>query len=185
MKSKILLSLIAGASIVTSPCFAGDASRIYTWMKGLEGEWKLSPPEKQEGKATQHELVAPFVGTGAVGMNFKLIGKASTVQEQLLPGTAKEMVTMYHCKDVSCSQVKATHYCVKQNQPEMIADASSTEDMLVFACDMSTDLCQSDQDHVHKITHELSGGGNHLKTTYTSWKDGQYLKDSVYHFDRQ
>ena len=154
-------------------------------MKGLEGEWVLTSADKQEGKATKHKLVAPLVGTDAVGMSFKLVGKGSTVQENLLPGTKKEMVSMYHCKDASCSQVKATHYCVKQNQPEMVADLSSTTNSLSYNCDMSTELCQSGQDHVHKIKHELSDGDNHLKTTYTSWKDGKYLKDSVYHFDRK
>lgn len=183
MKEKIL-ALIAAATILSTPCYADDAKQIYKSMKGLKGEWALSSADKQEGKATKHKLVAPLVGTDAVGMSFKLIGKGSTVQENLLPDTKKEMVSMYHCKDASCSQVKATHYCVKQNQPEMLADASSTANMLIYNCDMTTELCQSKQNHVHKITHELSDGGKHLKTTYTSWKDGKYLKDSVYHFDR-
>jgi hypothetical protein len=154
-------------------------------MKMLEGDWVLSSADQQEGKTTQNALVAPLVGTDEVGMNFKLIGRGSTVQENLLPGTAKEMVSMYHCKDASCSQVKATHYCVKQNQPEMLADPSSTANLLVYNCDMNTPLCQSGQDHVHKITHELSDGGKHLKTTYTSWKGGEYSKDSIYHFDHK
>ena len=182
---EIILSLVAVATFLSAPCYANDSRQIYQSMKGLDGEWVLSQASKQEGKATKHELVAPLVGTDAIGMSFKLIGKGSTVQENLLPGTKKEMVSMYHCKDASCTQVKATHYCVKQNQPEMVADLSSTANMLVYDCDMSTELCQSGQDHVHKITHELSDDGNHLKTTYTSWKDGKYLKDSVYHFDRK
>ena len=118
-------------------------------------------------------------------MSFKLVGKGSTVQENLLPGIGKEMVTMYHSKDTKCSQVKATHYCVKQNQPEMLADPASTSTRLVYNCDMSTELCQSSLNHAHRITHELSNDGNHLKTTYTSYNDGKYLKDSIYHFDRK
>ena len=185
MKEKVFVSVVAVIAMLISPCYAGDARDQYNWMKGLEGEWVLSPADKQEGKATKHKLVAPLVGTDAVGMSFKLIGKGSTVQENLLPGTKKEMVTMYHCRDASCSQVKATHYCVKQNQPEMLVDQSSAGNKLVYNCDMSTELCQSGQDHVHTITHELSSDGKHLKTTYTSWSGGKYLKDSVYHFDRE
>ena len=184
MKNAIF-SLVVMSIFLSMPCHADNAKQIYTSMKGLEGEWVLSPADKQEGKATKHKLVAPLVGTDAVGMSFKLVGKGSTVQENLLPGTKKEMVSMYHCKDASCSQVKATHYCVKQNQPEMLADLSSTKNLLSYDCDMSTELCQSAQNHVHKIKHELSDGGKHLKTTYTSWNDGKYLKDSVYHFDRK
>jgi hypothetical protein len=182
---KIIMIIIVSATFSVTACYADDARQIYQAMKGLEGDWVLSPADAQEGKSTKHALVAPLVGTDEIGMSFKLIGRGSTVQESLLPGTQKEMVSMYHCKDASCSQVKATHYCVKQNQPEMLADFSSTANRLVYKCDMSTQLCQSGQDHVHKITHELSGGGTHLKTTYTSWKDGEYLKDSVYHFDHK
>ena len=165
---------------------ATDSARPqYQAMTELQGEWSLSPIKQQEGKATQHKLVAPLLGTDTTAMSFKLIGKGSTVQENLLPETGKEMVTMYHCNDTACSQVKATHYCVKQNQPEMLVDPASTSTRLVYNCDMSTDLCQSKQNHVHKITHELSNSGKHLKTTYTSYNNGTYLKDSIYHFDRK
>jgi len=183
--NKVILTLVSASFFLNMPCFANDGKQIYGSMKTLEGEWVLSSTDKQEGKATKHKLVAPLVGTDAVGMSFKLVGKGSTVQEILLPETKKEMVSMYHCNDPSCSMVKATHYCVKQNQPEMVADLSSTKEVLAYDCDMSTELCQSGRDHIHKIKHELTSGGNHLKTTYTSWKDGRYLKDSIYHFDRK
>ena len=131
-----------------------NARPQYQSMTTLQGEWGLSPAGQQQGKATQHKLVTPLIGTDTTAISFKLIGKGSTVQENLLPATKKEMVTMYHCGDMECSQLKATHYCIKQN-------------------------------HVHKITHELSENGNHLKTTYTSYNNGAYLKDSIYHFDRK
>jgi len=74
MKAGIFATIAVSAMLI-SPCYADDARPHYNWMKGLEGEWVLSPADKQEGK--------------------------------------------------------------------------------------------------------------HLATTYTSWKDGKYLKDSVYHFDRK
>ncbi len=184
MKKAIFL-LLTSVAITSAASYASDAQQIYTSTKALEGDWILSTADNQQGKATEHKIVAPLVGTDTVAMNFKLVGKGSTVQESLLPGTKKEMVSMYHCADASCSQVKATHYCVKQNQPEMLADPISTSEKLIYNCDMSTELCQSGQNHIHKITHETSDSGNHLKTTYTSWKDSKYLKDSIYHFDRK
>ncbi len=182
---KIILTVAVLASLMSAFCYADDARQIYQSMKVLEGDWVLSPAAEQEGKATRHALVSPLIGTDEIGISFKLIGRGSTLQENLLPATKKEMVSMYHCKDASCTQVKATHYCVKQNQPEMLADLSSSADRLVYNCDMNTELCQSKQDHVHQITHELSEVGTHLRTTYTSWKDGEYLKDSIYHFDHK
>lgn len=179
----IILFILAGASFITHA--TDSAIQQYTSMTTLQGEWILSAAEQQQGKATQHKFVKPLIGTDTTAMSFKLIGKGSTVQENLLPATRKEMVTMYHCKDADCSQVKATHYCVKQNQPEMLVDLSSTNTKLIYNCDMNTELCQSKQNYVHNITHELSNSENHLKTTYTSFNNGTYLKDSIYHFDRK
>jgi len=184
MREKILLIMAAVVFSVTS--YADDTEEIYASMKKFEGKWVLSPADKQEGKAAKHKVVAPLVGTDKTGMHFRIIGRGSTVQEILLPDTKKEMVTMYHCSNSFCENIKATHYCVKQNQPELLADEdASTSTTLVYNCNMETELCQSDENHIHKITHELSNGGKHLKTTYTSWKDGEYYDDIIYVFDRK
>jgi hypothetical protein len=187
MKSSICL-FAAGLLISTAPLSAGNdqaARDQYNWLKQLQGDWVLAPADQQEGKATQHKLVAPLLGTETVAMRYRIIGKGSTIQENLLPGNEKEMATMYHCNNASCSRVKAKHYCVKQNQPELIAEPSGSPNMLVLNCDMDTGLCQSNDNHIHKITKNLSADGNHLKVTYTSFARGKYAKDSVYHFDRK
>lgn len=178
----IVCSIFIGLSSVAAE---DNASAVYKWMQQLEGDWILSPAAMQEGKATNHSVVAPMIGSDRVAMNFRVIGAGSTVQERLLPGTAKEMVTMYHCGDTGCSQVKATHYCVKQNQPQMVAAQEIKDDVATFNCDMTTTLCQSTDDHVHTITHEVSANGKHLKTIYSSFKNGEHTKDSVYHFDKK
>jgi hypothetical protein len=172
--------------IIWSSVVAEDgALAVYKWMQQLEGDWVLSPAAIQEGGATKHNVVAPMVGSDQVGMSFRVIGAGSTVQESLLPGTSREMVTMYHCQDTGCSQLQATHYCVKQNQPQMVAAKKTNDNGVIFNCDMSTSLCQSWDDHVHMISHELSQDGRHLKTTYSSFMNGEHTKDSVYHFDKK
>ena len=110
-----------------------------------------------------------------------------TVQENLLPGTGKEMATMYHCNDFDdCSIVQAKHYCAKQNQPELKLDAvNSSTKSVKMSCDMTTELCNSSEGHVHNITHELSENKNQLKTTYTIFNDGKFQKNSIYHFVRK
>ena len=118
-------------------------------------------------------------------MRFSLIGRKSTVQEDLLPGTERQMVTMYHCRDSSCSAVKATHYCAKQNQPEFLASSASSPRELIFECDMSTDLCQSWDAHIHRITHSLSEDGKHLRSVYANYLNGEHTRDTVFHFDRK
>lgn len=162
-----------------------DARQVYEWMQQLEGDWSLSPAAVQEGKSTEHPATAPLVGTDAVAIRFTLIGRGSTLQEDLLSGTERQMVTMYHCRDSACSAVKATHYCAKRNQPEFLASAESTAEKLVFDCDMSTELCQSRDAHIHRITHELSDHGRHLKTTYSGFLNGEAAGDTIFHFDRR
>ncbi|MBU0720665.1 hypothetical protein KJ877_04940 [bacterium] len=189
MLKKITFYYLASVLLV-STIHAGeaDAFDLYDWMESLNGEWTLSPAEKQTGTDSyKHKAVLPLVGTDATGIAFKSIGRNSTIQEDLLPNTAKQMVTMYHCKDLECEQIKATHYCVKMNQPEFIANlAASTKNRIVFDCDMSTELCLSDEDHVHQIIHEISDKGTHLKTSYLSWENQKPKENSsIYHFDKK
>ena len=187
MKSNICLYGVC-LLIFTAAVSAGNeqtARTQFDWLKQLNGDWVLAPADQQEGKATQHKLVAPLVGTDTVAMRYRIIGKGSTIQENLLPGNGKEMATMYHCNDASCSEVEAKHYCVKQNQPELVAKRSTSPNTLVLSCDMDTGLCQSNDNHIHIITKELSTDGNHLKVTYTSFAKGEYAKDSIYRFDRK
>jgi len=156
----------------------------------LGGEWKLSPAEKQidTTDAYKHKYVLPLVGTESTAVAYKLIGYGSTLQEDLLPNTKKQMVTMYHCDDyIDCTQVLATHYCTKMNQPQFIMDLkNSTKEKLIFNCDMKTKLCNSSEDHIHKIILEFSNNGKHLKSSYLGWTDQKpNKKNSIYHFDKK
>ena len=183
-------SLFFSVCLAVLPVYAepADPFDLYDWIADLEGEWVLSPGERQSGtESWRHPDVLPLVGTNAVGISFKRIGRDSTVQEDLLPDTPKRMVTMYHCKDLECTTLKATHYCIKLNQPEFVANLEeSTPTRIVFECDMNNDVCRSDEDHVHRIIHEISEEGTHLKSSYLSLKDKRPVPDStIYHFDRK
>jgi len=185
---KITLSLLSTFLLSNSLHAEPEAFDIYDWMDALRGEWVLSPAEKQLGtESYKHKALVGILGTSKPGMVFKSIGNNSTVQEDLLPNTDKQMVTMYHCKDIECNMLKATHYCTKQNQPEFIANLKvSTPTRIVFDCDMDTEICQSDEDHVHTIIHEITENGEHLKSSYLSWADKKPKKiSSIYHFDRK
>lgn len=179
---------IAGLSLVLNTAWADTgALNHYKTLTLLSGDWVLSPAGEQEGGATKKGPAAKLVDTDMTAMSFKVVGKGSAVQENLLPGTGKEMVSMYHCDDFNnCSQVQAKHYCAKQNQPELLLDAERSDDnLIVMTCDMDTALCKSGEGHVHAIKHEISRNNTHLKTTYTVFNNGKYEKDSIYHFDRK
>ena len=191
MVKKSVATVLAALTFVSGSPAAEDIDGwdLFDWMTdALKGEWVLSPADKQLGTDSyKHPALVPLVGTGKTGMAYKLIGRETTIQEDLLPGTAKQMVTMYHCKDIACTTLKATHYCTKQNQPEFIAKLeASTPERFVFDCDMGTELCQSDEDHVHQIILELSDGGEHLKASYLAWENKKPKEvSSIYHFDRR
>jgi hypothetical protein len=191
MFKKFTLPLLSSLALLTS---VHAAENITAWDlfdlmdTSLRGEWKLSPAEMQVGtESYKHKAILPLMGTNATAMAFKLIGGDVTIQEDLLPNTSKQMVTMYHCKDIECTNLKATHYCSKQNQPEFLANLhESTKNKIIFDCDMSTELCQSDEDHVHQIIHEISDDGEHLKSSYLAWKDKKPVSNSsIYYFDRK
>jgi len=193
MIKKMTLKLLLAVSLLTSAHAAGpkDGWELFDMMtETLKGEWKLSSAEKQKGaESYKHPAVLPLAGTDKTGMAYRLIGRDTTLQEDLLTDTDKEMVTMYHCKDIACTTLKATHYCAKQNQPEFIADLKkSSKTRFVFDCDMSTELCNSKENHVHKIVLTLSEEGKHLKASYLSWAGGEPIGrggSSIYHFDRK
>jgi hypothetical protein len=159
----------------------------YKTLSLLEGDWILSPASEQEGGATKKGPAKKLIGTNETAISFKVVGKGSAIQENILPGTGKEMVTMYHCDNFkACSQIQAKHYCAKQNQPELVLDtANATSNTISMVCDMNTSLCNSVEGHVHMIKHELSSDNNYLKTTYTIYTDSKQDKSSIYHFVRK
>ena len=68
----------------------------------------------------------------------------------------------------------------------MLNTKETTKDKFVFDCNMKTELCNSDEDHVHKLIHEVSNNGKHLKSSYLGWKNQKLNeKNSIYHFDKK
>ncbi|BAF71869.1 hypothetical protein [Sulfurovum sp. NBC37-1] len=188
-KTLLCLSLL---TVLSSSATATDmeAGDVFEYLKSaLHGEWKLSPKEKQTNTtAYKNKYVLPLVGTDKTAVAYKFIGFGSTLQEDLLPNTEKQMVTMYHCDDnIDCTQVLATHYCTKMNQPQFILDLNkTTKEKVIFNCNMKTKLCNSNEDHVHQIILEFSNGGKHLKSSYLGWTDQKpNKKNSIYHFDKK
>lgn len=156
----------------------------------MEGEWKMSPDEKQIGTTGAHKskLIKDLRGTDKTAVSYDVIGKGTTLQENLYTGTLKEMVTMYHCdRRTTCETLLAEHFCAKRNQPRFILNAKETsKDRIVFDCDMSTSLCNSDEDHIHRLMVEASENDTHMKLSYLGMRDQKWRKKStITHFDKK
>jgi len=192
---KLLLTFFIFGILYTSNLVANDdeetkASLVYDQMiEILDGEWSLSVESRQVGTSSyKNPAISFLVGSDAPAISYKSIGKGATLQEDLLPNTKKQMVTMYFCNAFyDCTQLRATHYCAKQNNPEFILnEKETTTNKIVFDCNMKTPLCNSDEDHVHKIIHELSNNNTHLKSSYLGWTNQMpNKKNSIYHFDKK
>ena len=188
---KAIFTLSLMGLLSSSLASEANPEKVYEQMVSiLKGEWSLSSAGKQIGTTGAHKnkAIAHLVGTKDTAIAYHTIGRGSTLQEDLLTNTAKEMVTMYHCDSFAeCTELRATHYCAKQNQPEFILNTKeTTKNRIVFDCNMKTELCNSDEDHVHTIIHELSNNGNHLKSSYLGWSEQKpNKKNSIYHFGRK
>ena len=188
---KLLYGIAAFTLLGTTAQAELQPKEAFVHMKKvLKGEWKLSPASKQKGTTGAHEnpVVKRMLGKDKVGVAYTPIGAGSSFKEDLLPNTPRWMITMYHCDDVrECTDLLATHYCVKQNQPRFIFNKEeSTKNKLIFDCDTdNSEVCDSDDSHVHHIILELSDGYKHLKSSYLVYKNGEmYDKHTIYHFDK-
>ncbi len=189
---KKLLFTLASITLISTSTMAKDMEPIdiYEHMRTvLSGEWVLSSEDKQLGTTSyKNKYVLPIVGTDVTALAYKDIGFGSTFQEDLLPNSKKQMVTMYHCDDyVDCTQLQATHYCTKMNQPQFILDLNnSSKEKIIFDCNTETTLCKSGEDHIHQIILEFSNAGKHLKSSYLGQtKQKPNKKNSIYHFDKK
>jgi len=173
-----VLAAAAGAA-ESSP-----ASAQFAWLRSLEGDWVLTA--EQQGEAARHPVIAPLVGSGKVALSYRLVGSQTTLQENIFPGTPREMATMYHCAGKDCGQLVADHYCSLKNQPVLRAEPAPAAGMLSFRCDPSVAACASADAHLHQLTIErVEGRPDRLKTTFALQKNGQPGESLVFQFERR
>lgn len=179
MSKKIILSALF-AFFLGSTASAATSAEVYKWIGALDGNWKMSKTVPSQGSCAFEDP-----NEVDIGIAFKYIARETTIQEELLPDTERKMVTMYHCNDIACSNIKGSHYCVKKNQPQYLANLKeSTPNRIIMECDMSTELCNSNENYVFKIVHELSPDGKKLKSSYLSKKDKKPIPSTICNFER-
>ena len=183
-KRQLFALLALGAACLAGTALAGNPSEQYGWLQQLEGDWVLAPT--QEGEAAKHPVIAPLVGAGKVALSYHLVGSKTTLQENIFPGTPREMSTMYHCIDKACSRLMADHFCSLKNQPVLRAEPVTESGKLVFSCDPAVAVCASPDPHLHVLTIEApQGNAGPLKTTFSIRRDGKPAEDLVFLFDRK
>jgi hypothetical protein len=120
--------------------FAGDAqpspktSSDFDRMKSLVGTWK--------GKADMGQGMMEFT------VEYRLISGGSAIEERILAGTPKEMLTVYHDQK---GKLALTHYCMLGNQPGMVLKSTDPKS-LQFDFDPKCGVDEKSEMHMHALT---------------------------------
>ena len=125
---------------------------LFAPLRALEGRW--------EGQDASGATLA---------VEFHVSSGGSAVSELMLPGTAHEMINMYH---VNGDELRVTHYCSAGNQPEMTLDrAASRPDELVFTFAGGTGFDPAKDMHIHGGRITLKGDA--MDIAWSAWAGGK------------
>lgn len=151
----MLQSVLASAlALFFSPEPASPAKQAFEKLKTLAGIW--------EGKA----------GHGKESFDTKVIykvtGMGSAVMETQFPGSAQEMITIYH---LDGDKLQLTHYCAAQNQPKMQFAAGKDASVLKFNFLSGTNMKPTDA-HMHNLTMRFVGA-DHIVSEWAFYSGGK------------
>jgi hypothetical protein len=171
-KATFFIGLAVAALIAAAPgAWAGDmaAGKIdpkaaFEKLKSLAGEWTGTADETMPG-----------------GVVYRVTGNGSVVMETMFPGTAHEMINMYHMVD---GELVATHYCSSGNQPHFKFDAAkSTPTELVFAFNGGTNFDPAKDSYVRGA--KISIGDGKLVEDWTFYGGGKETATATFKLGRK
>jgi hypothetical protein len=147
---------LAALAATTAPAAAGKpAAAAFERFKALSGDWVAA----EDGEmAKKGDLVARYAVTAA----------GSAVVETIFPGSAHEMVTVYHADG---PDLVLTHYCMEGNQPRMRAKAASGS-RFDFAFDGGTNIDPKRDRHMNSASLELLGP-DEIRSQWTELAEGK------------
>lgn len=144
---------LAHASEHQSTPYTG--SKEFEQMKQLVGAWEGTSDMGKEGEK--------------VKMEYRLTAGGSALVETLFPGSAEEMVSVYHDRD---GKLAMTHYCMLRNQPRMTltkADAQTID--LAFAKE-GNDIDPAKDKHMHAVGITFTDN-DHIVQKWTLFEKGE------------
>jgi hypothetical protein len=150
--------LLCAAAAVAGPAATGTpVANGFEAFKALAGEWVAAEDGPMSKKG---DVVARYATTAA----------GSAVVETVFPGTAHEMVTVYHADG---PDVVLTHFCMEGNQPRMRARAARGP-RYDFAYDGGTNIDRKRDRHMHSAWLELVGA-DEIRSEWTEHAEGKVV----------
>ncbi len=123
-------------------------------LKKLAGEWVALG---KDGKPTDQVISI-----------YKVTAAGSAVHEVIFPGTAHEMITVYH---LDGKNLVLTHYCAAKNQPQMKAEPM-TGNKLAFKFTGGANIDPAKDMHMHDGTITFIDD-NTIESTWQGWMNGK------------
>jgi len=139
----LALARIAGAQ---QPAGKSSAESQFDRLKELAGDWQAIAVEN--GKET----------TGL--LTFRVASGGSVLLADLAPGTAHEMITMFHRDS---EDLLATHYCLIGNQPRLRAVAGTDPKVISFEFKDATNLPNQTVPHMGGVRITMIDANHHTE----------------------
>jgi len=158
-------------SLITLFCLAVAGATV-----AVAGDHPSAPYTGSAEFERMKQLVGAWEGTSTMGkagekvrVEYRLTAGGSALVETLFPGSAEEMVSVYHDRK---GKLAMTHYCMLRNQPRMTlakADARTIE--LVFAR-KGNDIDPASEKHMHAVAFTFTDS-DHIIQKWTWFDKGK------------
>jgi len=136
-------------------------------LKKLAGTWT------GKGMHGEHEIPAT--------VTYRVTSGGTAVMETIDPAGDHEMVTLY---TQDGDDLLLTHYCMLGNQPRMKAEKGEGKKELAFKFTGAGNLKSDKDPHMHDMTLEFLGD-DHIKATWTFYKDGKASEKATFDLKRK
>ncbi len=116
--------------LLSFPVLASDAMRLEQ-LAPLVGNWKLKNPETEKDRAFR--------------LNYRWISRGTTLVETWGNPAANTTQTLFHRAG---DELMATHYCARGNQPRLLAQPATEENLFEFDFHDITNLANDQDPHM-------------------------------------
>ena len=129
----------------------------------LEGDWRIIGGDHAQG-ATH---------------TYRTIANGTVVVETAFPGEAYEMVTVVH---LDGPDLVLTHYCAAGNQPHMVAESSSNDEVR-FRFVTASDLGSPEDPYMRDASFTFIGP-DRLNSNWSYWEGGVQASEMTIELER-
>lgn len=141
---------------------ATRTSETFEKVKSLAGEWETAPDK--DGNV--------------VKVTYKVTSNGTAVVETIMPGTAHEMITVYHLDNEG--KLMLTHYCAMGSQPRMRVTKSEGSTITFEFVDGAN--CDPAKGFMGGLA--MTVAGDTLKNEWVVLKDGKAANKMVFEFTK-